>query len=107
MHAKLGAVWLNDMGYDEIAKIVDEHMELKIIPDTPTEKEVVYLADKMVKGDKIVSIDERFSDKEKLYNHDENIIKTINKLISQLFIMLKSFIACSFLFLIVFIIFSS
>ncbi len=79
LHAKLGAVWLNDMGYDEIAKIVDEHMELKIIPDTPTEKEVVYLADKMVKGDKIVSIDERFSDKEKLYNHDENIIKTIKK----------------------------
>lgn len=79
MHAKVGAIWLKDMGYDEIAKIVGEHMELKTISDTLTEKEVVYLADKMVRGDKIVSIDERFSDKEKLYNHDENIIKTVNK----------------------------
>ncbi len=71
MHARVGANWLYDMGYHAIAKIVEEHMELDYIPDILTEKEVVYLADKMVKDDNIVSINERFSYKEKLYNQDE------------------------------------
>jgi len=79
MHAKTGAMWLRDMGYAEIAGIVEEHMELKTISCVPTEKEVVFLADKMVMGDKIVSIDERFSHKENLYNHDEEIIKKVAK----------------------------
>lgn len=79
MHEKVGAMWLKDMGYTEIAEIVEEHMELETISDVLTEKEVVFLADKMVKGDKIISIDERFSDKENLYNHDEVIIKKVKK----------------------------
>lgn len=79
MHAKLGAKWLKDMGYDEIAKIVEKHMELDAISDTLTENEVVYLADKLVKDDNIVSINERFSYKEKLYNQDEMIIRTVKK----------------------------
>lgn len=66
MHAELGASWLKSMGYDEISEIVEEHMELETIPDKVTEKEVVYLADKMVKIDNLVSINERFSYKEKV-----------------------------------------
>lgn len=89
MHEKVGAMWLKDMGYTEIAEIVAEHMELETISDVLTEKEVVFLADKMVKGDKIVSINERFSDKENLYNHDEAIIKKIIKRKEQAFKILS------------------
>lgn len=74
-HAKVGANWLKEMGYVEIAKIVEEHMTLDSISDILTEKEVVYLADKMVKEDNIVSINERFSYKEQLYKQDEIIEK--------------------------------
>lgn len=79
MHAKVGAMWLKDMGYNKISEIVEEHMELESISDTITEKEVVFLADKIVQGDNLVSINERFSLKEKLYNQDEAIIEKVKK----------------------------
>lgn len=78
-HANVGANWIRDMGYEEISKIVVEHMELDIISKVPTEKEVVYLADKLVKDDKLVSIDERFSYKEELYKDDKTAMKHIDK----------------------------
>lgn len=78
-HAELGAMWLKDMGYDEISDIVKEHMELKEIAKIPNEKEVVYLADKLVKGEKLVPINERFSFKQELYKNDINIVKSIEK----------------------------
>ncbi len=78
-HAEVGALWLKDMGYYEISDIVKEHMELKEISKIPNEKEVVYLADKLVKGEKLVSIKERFSFKEDIYKNDNNISKNIDK----------------------------
>jgi CTP:molybdopterin cytidylyltransferase MocA/HD superfamily phosphohydrolase YqeK len=78
-HAEVGALWLKDMGYDEISEIVKEHMELKEISKIPNEKEVVYLADKLVKGEKLVSIKERFSFKEGIYKNDNNISKSIDR----------------------------
>jgi putative nucleotidyltransferase with HDIG domain len=78
-HAKVGAQWLLEMGYEEISKIVGEHMELDVISKIPTEKEVVCLADKLVRGDNLVTIKERFSYKEEFYKYDESAIKVIEK----------------------------
>jgi len=78
-HDKVGAQWLLEMGYEEISKIVGEHMELDVISKIPTEKEVVYLADKLVKDDNLVTIKERFSYKEEFYKYDESAIKVIEK----------------------------
>jgi len=77
-HEEVGANWISEMGYEEISRIVKEHMELREIPEALTEKEVVFLADKLVMEDKIVTIEQRFSHKEKLNNNNvmiENIIK--------------------------------
>lgn len=78
-HEKVGAGWLRDMGYGEIAEIVEEHMELSIDAGELTEKEVVYLADKLVKEDNIVSINERFSYKENFFDFDEPVMKIVKK----------------------------
>lgn len=78
-HEKVGAQWIEDMGYKEIADIISEHMELKQISSTITEKEVVFLADKLVKGDKFVTIDERFSFKENMYKKDELALKAVKR----------------------------
>ena len=78
-HADVGAKWLLEMGYEEISKIVKEHMELSIISNVVTEKEVVYLADKLVKDDTLVTIDQRFSFKEELYKNDITAAKAIEK----------------------------
>ena len=76
-HAGVGAEWLKDMGYTKISPIVKEHMELENISRIPKEKEVVYLADKMVDGNKIVTIEEKFSAKEKMYENNHEALKTV------------------------------
>jgi molybdenum cofactor cytidylyltransferase len=76
-HDKVAAKWLRDMGYIEVSKIVAEHMNLLKVSEIPTEKEVIYLADKLVKEDTLVSIDDRFSFKEKLYKNDRELLDRI------------------------------
>lgn len=78
-HSFIGADWLNDMGYEEIAKIVYNHVKLENIPEILTEKEVVYLADKMVKGSNLVSIEDRFLAKESFYKCNEEILGNIRE----------------------------
>ena len=58
-HAALGALWLRELGYPEIAEIVRQHHD----PDDTTidEAAVVCIADKAVRGDKRVPIDGRFA----------------------------------------------
>lgn len=58
-HAAVGALWLRELGYPEIAELVRQHHD----PDGTelSEAAVVYLADKAVRGDKRVPIDGRFA----------------------------------------------
>lgn len=58
-HAALGAVWLRELGYPEVAEIVRQHHD----PDSTAinEAAVVYIADKAVQGSERVSIAERFA----------------------------------------------
>jgi molybdenum cofactor cytidylyltransferase len=76
-HADVGSDWLKDMGYTEISQIVKEHMELKNISKSPKEKEVVYLADKMVDGNEITTIEEKFSAKKRIYENNHEALKAV------------------------------
>jgi len=88
-HDKVGAQWLEDMGYKKIAHIVSEHMGLEEIPSMITEKEVVFLSDKLVKEDKFVPLDERFSVKENMYKNDEIALKAVKRKKEQAEILYK------------------
>ena len=59
-HAAAGAALLKESGYSRAAEIVRQHHWLDRMPSKADETLVVYLADKMIQGDKEVSIDERF-----------------------------------------------
>lgn len=78
-HAEVGANWIMDMGYKNVSKIVREHMELNELSNVITEKEVVYLADKLVIDDRISTIEQRFSFKEELYRHNEIKTRVVEK----------------------------
>jgi len=86
-HDRVAAEWLQDMGYIEVSKIVAEHMNLVKLPGVPTEKEVVFLADKLVKEDVLVSIDERFSYKEELYKDNPAILEILRSKKKQAYII--------------------
>ena len=57
-HAAVGGLWLKELGYPELAEIVRQHTE----PDSDALNEagLVFLADKLVRGDTRVTLEERF-----------------------------------------------
>ncbi|WZL73877.1 NTP transferase domain-containing protein [Clostridiaceae bacterium 35-E11] len=60
-HAKLGEEIIETLGYREVSKIVGQHRDIHFCMDENiTEAEIVYLADKLVKEDKMVLLEERF-----------------------------------------------
>lgn len=81
-HAGKGAEWLIKLGYPEVAKIVRYHVdlpgELKI-----DEKAIVNYADKRVKHNTIVSLEERFKDLLARYGKTEAKRMRIRRLYEQ------------------------
>jgi molybdenum cofactor cytidylyltransferase len=59
-HARVGARMVADLGYPLVADIVASHMDIAIQSNALTEAEVVYLADKLVEGDRFVGVKDRF-----------------------------------------------
>lgn len=60
-HAAESARKVHSMGYPAVAELIETHMD--IVPSIDEEvcaAEVLYLADKLVSGDKVVSLQERF-----------------------------------------------
>jgi CTP:molybdopterin cytidylyltransferase MocA len=79
-HAAAGARKLSDMGFSGIADIVSTHMDISVSgAASPTEAEVVYLADKLVRGDALVPLDVRFRHKLAKYGHDPSARIAIQK----------------------------
>jgi putative nucleotidyltransferase with HDIG domain len=64
-HAKTGGELLISLGYPSVANIVRQHICLdsnSFAPDAVTEAEVVNYADKRVKHEEVVDIEDRFQD---------------------------------------------
>jgi CTP:molybdopterin cytidylyltransferase MocA len=63
-HARAGAQILEDLGFPEVARLVGLHMDCDFQKDaTLDEGAIVYLADKFVQGERIVSLAVRFQRK--------------------------------------------
>ncbi len=70
-HAQVGANVIKSMGYKAVADIVEVHMHLKDFDGTIDEKALVYIADKLVIGDKKCTLEDRYFDAIK--NHPEKL----------------------------------
>jgi len=62
-HARVGADWLRELGYDAAAALVEQHHDLR--SETLDEAALLYLADKCVREDRRVALAERFAESEK------------------------------------------
>lgn len=70
-HEKVGADLLRSHGFHAAADIVAEHFDLTLPPDQPiTEKEVVFLADKLVRCQSPVALDARYLEKLAAHRHE-------------------------------------
>jgi putative nucleotidyltransferase with HDIG domain len=72
-HAQTGSQLLNGMGYERIGNVVAQHIWLckEGDPSSVSEEEIVNYADKRVMHDRIVSLEERFSDLKERYGKIE------------------------------------
>jgi uncharacterized protein len=70
-HARQGFLLIKELGYDRVAEVVAQHIEVSEREDSTgvSEEEVVNYADKRVLHDRIVSLKERFSDLRDRYSH--------------------------------------
>jgi molybdenum cofactor cytidylyltransferase len=59
-HAAVGAELLRSMDFPQVATVVGAHTELDFLGGQLDERAIVYLADKLVRGERLVTIDQRF-----------------------------------------------
>lgn len=61
-HARAGAKILQEMGYGKIGSIIGSHTDIEVDDqERIIESEILYLADKLVKEDKVISLNQRFN----------------------------------------------
>ncbi len=78
-HDLVGADILRRRGYDSIAEVVEQHIDLVGKEDRITEEDIIFYADKRVMHDKIVSLSERFEDVNERYASDNaDLLKKID-----------------------------
>ena len=83
-HAKAGGELLKDLGYDDIGKIISTHMDIEVDEEKDiSENEILYLADKLVKDDKFVSLEYRISNCLLKYSDDFEALQKAKQRINQ------------------------
>ncbi|MFH1114370.1 MAG: NTP transferase domain-containing protein [Pseudomonadota bacterium] len=79
-HASTGGRILRDMGFPRVAEIVEQHMSVEIRADRPVnERDVVALSDKLVMGDVVVSLEDRFQTRLDRYSNDPDIRAAVSE----------------------------
>ncbi|NLX18087.1 MAG: NTP transferase domain-containing protein [Desulfobulbus sp.] len=77
-HEETGGRWLDCLGFPRAARIVTAHKDLDWQPGDPlTERELVHLADKLAKGGRLITLEERFGEKLTLYQDDPDALDAI------------------------------
>ena len=79
-HARAGAAFLRARGYRQVADIVATHMDIDNVEGVlPTEAEIVYLADKVVLGQDIVTLEKRFAAAAERHHNNEQASLSIGR----------------------------
>ena len=77
-HEAAAGKLFRSFGMEEMARLVEDHRDLTLADDAPiTERELVFLADKYVRGSEIVPITERFHSKMERYADDPAAVTAI------------------------------
>jgi molybdenum cofactor cytidylyltransferase len=79
-HDMKGAAILKEIGYERVGYIISTHIDLDVDENGMiTENEILYLADKLVKGDRIMPLEERRAQYMSVYNENTEAQDKINK----------------------------
>jgi putative nucleotidyltransferase with HDIG domain len=81
-HARTGSLALQGLGYPRVGEIVAGHVHVSKEgdPSIVSEEEIVNYADKRIRHDRIVSLEERFSDLLDRYGRDARALQQLENL---------------------------
>ena len=81
-HAQAGSRLLKGLGYERVGEVVGQHVWLskRSDPASVSEEELVNYADKRVRHDEIVSLEERFRDLKDRYGRDRPAIDYLERM---------------------------
>lgn len=83
-HEAEGGRLLEKLGFGRAGAIVAAHREVGFVPGSPvTEKEIVFLADKLVSGSTLVPLARRFQEKLELYRDDPEACAAITRRLNR------------------------
>ena len=83
-HARVGAGLIRNRGYPKVAEVIADHMDLEVLEDEPLkEAELLFLADKMVRGGSPVSLKERFALLLNHYAHESSACRAVKNRYGQ------------------------
>jgi CTP:molybdopterin cytidylyltransferase MocA len=79
-HAAVGARLLTEMGFPAMADIVAAHMDIEVTGTSPLdESQIVYLADKLVVGNTVADLRQRFAAKLEKVDHHPEVAANIDR----------------------------
>ena len=79
-HAEKGAEIIQSLGYSRLAHPISTHMDIAVDDEKDiTEGEILYLADKLVKEDKILPLESRMQMQMELFKGDEFVLNKIEQ----------------------------
>jgi CTP:molybdopterin cytidylyltransferase MocA len=79
-HARVGAERLRALGFTAVAEVVAVHMDLPLpIGETIDEAQLLFLADKLVQGERRVSLEERFGPARRRHRRDPAVRSGIER----------------------------
>ncbi len=78
-HARRAGKLLVKLGYPRVAEVAASHMDISHGKETLREADLVYLADKYVAGDQLVSFEDRFAGALEKYARTPKILKAVVK----------------------------
>jgi uncharacterized protein len=86
-HAQTGSQLLKGIGYERVGEVVARHIWLgkEGDPASVSEEEIVNYADKRVMHDRIVSLDERFSDLKERYGRHQKAMDYLEQLQNEIY----------------------
>ena len=73
-HSYTGGQLMRKLGYPDIAEIIESHVIFRNIDYLKIEKELVFYADKRVKHEEIVTLEERFEDLKNRYGINDKVL---------------------------------
>ncbi len=82
-HARTGDRILEDLGYGAVGRLVATHVDLRSLAPSVEESQLLYLADKLVARDRLVSLEERFQPASEKFAEQPEIMASVARRLEQ------------------------